>query len=310
MTSSTPMIGIRALAYHLPPHRSDIDSWAKKHRIPHERLARLQENGVAGYHDSLDRPTREMAADAIAQMLAMSGADPEEIDVLMFAHTSVNSVAPPPASITAYLQTRFGFHRANCFSVAQQNCVSTIAAIRLACMMIRTNQSIRNVVVVSSDQIRSDCDHLRAIQSEGMHSDGACALLISRDWSSNQILGVSYRAEARFFIGYLEEPEYIEGYYVSALAVLRQVEKRAGVKLKDLECILPHHINIKAWQKMTAFIRVPFERVFTENFGLKGHVFGCDAFINLADRGSGNGGDVLLYSNGLCGCYGAIVLRP
>ncbi len=57
-------------------------------------------------------------------------------------------------------------------------------------------------------------------------------------------------------------------------------------------------------------LSVPQERLFTANFARLGHVFGADPFINFhtAPRAQ-PGSHSLLFSSGLAGCFGAMVIR-
>lgn len=310
MTYTNINLGIRAAAYHLPVTSFDIGEWAKRHDVGEERVEALRANGVGTYYDSRDRPTREMAFDAVLAAMEQATIDAEEIDVLIFAHTTVESVVPPPASLTGQLQVRLGLRRAKCFSIAQQNCVSPLVAVRLARTMMQTNNSIRNVIIVASDQIRSGIDHLRVIELGGMHSDGACALILSRDWPHNRILSVHHSAEARYYLGSLESMEFIEGYYLATAATIRRAVHDAGLEMADIGSILPHHVGLAAWYKIMRFFRLPEERLFVKNFPRLGHIFGCDGIIDFADCAGAFERPLVIYSNGLCGCYGAMVVAP
>ncbi|MDC6167150.1 3-oxoacyl-ACP synthase [Paucibacter sp. XJ19-41] len=310
MAQTEPVLGIRSAAYHLPPRSFDIGEWAQRHGLARDRVEALRVNGVGRYHDSCDRPTREMALDAAAAAFGKAELDAAEVDVLMFAHTAVESVVPPPASLTSFLQSRLGMSKARCFSVAQQNCVSPIVAVRLAETMMRADASVRHVLVVASDQIRSGIDHLRVIELGGMHSDGACAMVLTRDWERNRVLATTNSTEARYYLGSLEAMEFIEGYYLSTAATLRRAVHDAGLEMSDIGAILPHHVGLTAWQKVMRFLRLPPERLHTDGFASKGHVFGCDAIIDFSEWKGGEDRPLVLYSNGLCGCYGAMVVAP
>jgi 3-oxoacyl-[acyl-carrier-protein] synthase-3 len=59
-----------------------------------------------------------------------------------------------------------------------------------------------------------------------------------------------------------------------------------------------------------AMLGIAQDRLFAGNFARIGHVFGADPFINFHDRERKAAGErSLLFSSGLAGCFGAMVVR-
>jgi 3-oxoacyl-[acyl-carrier-protein] synthase-3 len=217
---------------------------------------------------------------------------------------------PPPESTVAELQRRCGLARARGISVAHQNCVSPIVAMRLAQMMTQSDERVRNVLIVVADQMRSSTDQFRIIDDGGIHSDGACAVILSRDWPRNEVLGLHHTIDGRFFTGRLAQIEYNERYYWATVMLIREALAGAGLQIRDISRLLPHHVNLPAWKKIVRLLRLPEDVLFESNFARIGHVFGCDALIDFVDSPPGVAGEtILLYSSGLGGCHGAVVLR-
>jgi 3-oxoacyl-[acyl-carrier-protein] synthase-3 len=205
-----------------------------------------------------------------------------------------------------------GLNRALAFSVMQQNCVSPLAAIRLLRVLTIAGRPIQRAVVVCADVMGSGCDHLRAIQDLALHSDGACALLLERDTDRNHIVGLHLYTDARYFRGTDDDLQPVpdDRYYWSAFATMRAALRQAGITGNELVHVLPHHVNLPGWSRFMAMLSIPQERLFVANFGRLGHVFGADPFINFHTASRGQPGSCsLLFSSGLAGCFGAMVIR-
>ncbi|ARF87050.1 3-oxoacyl-[acyl-carrier-protein] synthase KASIII [Burkholderia cenocepacia] len=57
-------------------------------------------------------------------------------------------------------------------------------------------------------------------------------------------------------------------------------------------------------------LAIPEARLFIANFGAVGHAFGADPFINFETCRNQQAGEwSLLFSSGIAGCFGALVIR-
>lgn len=306
---STPgLAGLRGVAYSLPRRQRTIGLWGERRGEPAERIEALIANGVFHYYDADDQPVAEMAAAAIEALVRDTALSPDEIDVLIFTHTLGQSVACPPNSTTSFLQRRFGFARARCFSLAQQNCVSIFAGLKAAHAMMAGNPAVSNVVIVTADHVPAIMDHHRAIGDVAVHSDGACALLLTRGWPERRLLGVANRADAQFYEADITEVVPNANYYISTIATMRSALSKAAVRREEVSWLLPNHVRLPAAHKLMDMLRLSSASLYTANFAAKGHVFGADPFINLVDSRPAPGDIALLCSTGTSGCYGAAVI--
>jgi 3-oxoacyl-[acyl-carrier-protein] synthase-3 len=106
------------------------------------------------------------------------------------------------------------------------------------------------------------------------------------------------------------QPMPDDRYYWSAFTTMRAALGQAGITGNELVHVLPHHVNLAGWSRLVTMLSVPQERLFTANFGCLGHVFGADPFINFHTAPRGQPGSCsLLFSSGLAGCFGAMVIR-
>ncbi|MDR8394883.1 MAG: 3-oxoacyl-[acyl-carrier-protein] synthase III C-terminal domain-containing protein [Paraburkholderia sp.] len=312
MFASASTLSLSAVAFRLPKQTVDANTWARRCGLPGQRAEALMRNGVHQFHDAAAGSPVSLACDAVSALLAQTGAAPPDIDALVYTHTIQSSVLAPPAGTAAFIQSHMGLRRALAFSVMQQNCVSPMAAVRILQALSVEGQPLRRAIVVCADVIGSGCDHLRAIEDLALHGDGACAFLLERDCDRNRITGLHLYTDHRYFRGTDDELQPVpdDRYYWSAFTTMRAALAQAGITGRDLAAVFPHHVNLPGWSRLMTMLAVPHERLVTSNFGKFGHVFGADPFINFGTSPHrAPGTSSLLFSSGLAGCFGAMVIR-
>ncbi|RKE39518.1 3-oxoacyl-[acyl-carrier-protein] synthase-3 [Paraburkholderia sp. BL23I1N1] len=310
--ATTSILSLSSIATSFPARTVDANTWARRCGFPEARASALLRNGVQQFHDAAAGSPVTFACEAVSTLLEDTGTTPASIDALIYTHTIQSSVLAPPAGTAAFIQSRMGLDRALAFSLMQQNCVSPVAAIRLLRVLTVAGRPLQRAIVVCADVMGSGCDHLRAIQDLALHSDGACAILLERDTDRNRIVGLHLYTDNRYFRGTDDDLQPVpdDRYYWSAFTTMRAALRQAGITGNELVHVLPHHVNLPGWQRLMAMLSVPQERLFTANFGRLGHVFGADPFINFhtAPRAQPDSHS-LLFSSGLAGCFGAMVIR-
>lgn len=305
-------LSLSGIAFSLPAQTVDANTWARRCGFPEARASALLKNGVERFHDAAATSPIALACDAVSTLLEHTGTSRAGIDALIYTHTIQSSVLAPLAGTAAFIQSRMGLNQALAFSVMQQNCVSPMAAVRVLRVLTTAGHPIQRAIVVCADVMGSGCDHLRAIQDLALHSDGACALLLERGTDRNGIVGLHLYTDRRYFRGTDDDLQPVpdDRYYWSAFATMRAALRQAGITGNELVHVLPHHVNLPGWSRLMDMLSVPHERLYTANFARFGHVFGADPFINFhtAPRGQQRSHS-LLFSSGLAGCFGAMVIR-
>jgi 3-oxoacyl-[acyl-carrier-protein] synthase III len=302
---------LSGVAVCLPERMVDATTWAHRCGFSAARASALLRNGVQQFHDAAGESPLTYACGAVSALLEETGTVPSSVDALIYTHTIQSSVLAPPSGTAALIQSRMGLTRALAFSVMQQNCVSPIAAIRVLRVLRLAGRPIQRAIVVCADVMGSGCEHLRAIQDLALHSDGACALLLERDCARNRIAGLHLYTDSRYFRGTDDDLQPVpdDRYYWSAFTTMRTALAQAGITGRDITHVLPHHVNLPGWLRLASMLGVPQERLFTSNFSRVGHVFGADPFINFSTSRGQPGSWSLLFSSGLAGCFGAMVIR-
>jgi 3-oxoacyl-[acyl-carrier-protein] synthase-3 len=303
------MIGISNSAYALGRERATIEQWCAAQRRPEPFVRQLAHNGARYFHRVASEGLVELGQAAIAKLLDASAIGAHQIDAMVLCQTSPCNVLPMPYTLVGSLRQAARLSRAYVFSIAQQQCVSPLHALRALAALFDMHRNWRYALLLGVDTIlRED---LRAIGDSGMHSDGAGAMLIERNCGSC-VCGIETYNDARPSEGIRPDGSYQpnEQYLWTLVSVIRRVAKSAAVPFTALTSILPHNVNLPAWRQALDALRIPQERLFTDNFARIGHTFGSDAAINLADSGALRApGKHLVFASGIGGTFGGFILE-
>lgn len=304
-----PGLGIPHVAFHLPPHIDDVRDWGKRTRQTIATVQNLERAGMRCYHSANGQTAIGLAANAIRRLLVASAVAPHDVDCLIYVHTLQGSIAPPPQSLPGLLCDRFGFTNAEAFSLAQQHCASALGALRVIHAMFAARPHVKRVLLVGADVMPLASERL--MNAEGILGDGAFAAFIERDAAINRLIAIAMDASGVGWRGVLEHDEsrLAAQHFFTARRLIMHTVQEAHFALGDIQRILPHHLDLPAWHQLLDSLRIPRDRLFSENFARIGHVTVSDAFINLAQcHDLVPGRPVLLFARGAGGFSAAALL--
>lgn len=186
MSNLKPTAGILSLATYIPRAYHDADFIAANSDTPADiirtKLGWYQKN-VPGPGDG----TVAMGVKAARKALYYSGLNTDEIDLVIWSGEEVKEYRNWP--VGPKLQKELGLSRAWSFDM-QQRCGTTLVALKLARDMIRSDKSLKNVMVVSGYR-NSDLIHYPNPRVRWMYylAAGGAACVVQRDCPKNEILG-------------------------------------------------------------------------------------------------------------------------
>ncbi len=303
------MTFISSSAYYLPETKGSVLSWCDNHKRPAEHQRALLDSGAEHFFFANGEHKTLMAYQAVSQLLRNAALKADEIDVLIFFHTSQVAVLAPPESLAERVRSKLGMHKTLTFSISQQNCVSTLYALKVLDALFNTHPEWRYAIAFGVDTIAIET--LRAIGDSGIHSDAASALLITPDKGPAKIKAIETYNDPRLVHGILSDGSYEQNdnYLWSAISVIRRSLKKAGIGADDLTSIVPHNTNYPGWAHVLRALKIPMEKLFSANFARIGHAFGSDCAINICDGGIlQRPGYHLVFSSGIGGCFGSMIL--
>jgi len=306
------MIRIAATGYALASQAGTVQNWCAGQGWAEPREAALLASGAAHYHHTAAGETlTDIAQAGLRALLDRAQIEPSAIDLLVVYHTSSCNTLPAPFTLAGELRRRAGLRRAQHFSVFQQHCVSWVHGLSVMQALFDRRPALQHAVLLGADTIMNES--LRAIGTNGIQTDGSSAMLITRN-SGAPVLGWATTNDASGGIGtgILDDGTYVndDTYLWSLVSTMRRVMKAAGTRPADITRVLPHNVNLPAWQTAMNAAGLPAERLFAGNFARVGHAFGSDAAINMQDSGALHApGRALLMSAGLGGCFGGCIIE-
>jgi 3-oxoacyl-[acyl-carrier-protein] synthase III len=288
-------IGISALGYYLPPVERSVDQLVDSGQTTSTK-AKLAQFGFKTIRIADEESAVQLAAKAVRDLQRRSGFDLDRVDLLLYAGAlatssvvakdgadSWNAMVDPTPLFRfpgPSLQGELGIPNASVIGIAQLACNSFQATIRVARAMIIAEPSVHHVLCVAADRFPAGAQ--REIVYNLM-SDGACAAVVSRGERSNRILATAQITRGVYWDSTISHDQLIAAYFPLARHVILEAVHAAGLKIDEIDLLIPHNLNIKSWEILAQIIGIPFERVYTANISRIGHVVASDNIINYVD---------------------------
>lgn len=302
------MLAVSAVAYALGDVSESVRSWCSTNGQSAGLLEGLLCSGANTLRRAVALGQVDLASLATAKLIANAQVNPSAVNVLIICHTSPSNTLPAPLTLAGEIKRRLRLDRALGFAIGQQQCVSPIHALRATHLMFERDPRLGVAILLCADTLASEA--LRPIGRAGIQSDGASAMLLRRG-SGSRVSAIYTYNHARPTEGIRPDGSYeSDPHYLWALvSVMRQVARTAELGLGDFTTVLPHNVNLPAWQQALDALRLPRARLFDRNFARIGHVFGSDIAINLSDSGAlTTPGHHLVVTSGIGGTFGGFVV--
>ena len=255
-----------------------------------------------------------MASRAAEKLLDQNLCHRDDIDLVIYFHTLATSIPYNGESIPTKLCERFALKKAHGFSLAQQNCVSFMMALKVVQQLMAYDESLNNVLIVGADKVLDEGS--RNIEIMQMESDGAAAALVQRGCNKNKVLSIECITHGEYFAGVGSQTSANANTHRMMFLILNRLIRRSVegiIDLDEINAILPHNVNPPGLQQVVRSLRLSKEILFDECIAENGHNFGCDNIINLqnaTDRGFVSAGDhAVLTAIGFGRTYGCMLLK-
>jgi len=295
-------LGISAIEYVLPSKSLSVRELEHAGLLV-SRAEQLQNFGFERCYIS-DESADELALRAATALLDNYGIKPESVDLLLYT----GAIAPShhiageqflsnfnyPAT---KLQFELGLTRASVAGISQAGCMGLTYAVKFADDFVRSNAEAQRVLCVSADVLP------KGAQREILYnviSDGACALMVTRNSTQNRILAHRSVTKGYYWDCIARKNEILAAYFPTAKNLVQDLLRNAECPPEDLRMVLPHNVSYRSWEILLDLIGLRKEQLFATNISQKGHVIAADNWINLKDATNANllnPGDKLLAFN-------------
>lgn len=188
-------------------------------------------------------------------------------------------VVPYPLNPLDTMCRLLGLDRAVAFTVTHHACATGLLAIDVAGRLLASAEPDALALVVAGE--KAFTHDARVVPETSVFGEGASACLVRRDGPRDRLLAYAATQRGDFDDEVTTDiGRFQEVYQESLMAAIRSAVDKAGLTLGDIDLILPHNVNIVAWQRLCRRIGYPVDRVLLDNVPLTAHVFCADAFVN------------------------------
>jgi 3-oxoacyl-[acyl-carrier-protein] synthase-3 len=270
--------------------------------------------GLDRTHIAQEPDLFELVLPAARQALATVD-DLAQVRQVIFAHT-IQQVTPAHLDPARVIRDELGLRHADAFALTQQNCASGLAAIDVAAELLRAegNPDSRTLVVTGE---RAFSPIVQLITNTAIMGEAAAACVVAIDGDGDTVDSYVTRTLGEFAAGVLLDAEGVQEFgrrYPGVLAeVIRAALDQAGLRLEDVELVIPHNVNMPSWLGVIKELGTEHrDRFFLDNIRHFSHCYASDVFLNYTTlREAGrlvDGGRYLLTSVGLGATFAAMTI--
>jgi 3-oxoacyl-[acyl-carrier-protein] synthase III len=189
--------------------------------------------------------------------------------------------------IPYYLQERFGMKNASTFLV-YQNCSSVFQTLDLMNSMY-DDQSDYYTIVLSTAYMKGEIEERETLGV--IIGDGLGIMLVGPnekkgyriiDTVTKSYGNLSYQNDIYNPINKLNMETRIKT-LAGVIQFISEFIKKNNMTAADIKKIVPQSLDIAINQTLASFLKVPFERVFSENISKCGHLAAVDIIQNIHD---------------------------
>ena len=297
-------IYLHGIAYSVG-HKEPISSLEPLAREP-GLLAKLQALGLAHYRRSTETPLA-LAAKVIEETLAHAPVHREDIEVVIYASSSVDSGAFNGHDFLRFSE-RAGLTHTTPIGISLLDCANFGAALRVAHHLVALGEA-RNVLLVTTDVCRDPEERLLR-SALAVLSDGAASCLVSSAHASRiEVLSTSQTTNQ--LVREAVMPALANLTRTGISTAVHKLLSRTNLSPGSIGRIITNNINREAIRFLCVSAGFEYDQCFLENIGNFGHVFSADNLINLRtylEDGAPPDEIVLMLSNSF-GAWGLSALR-
>jgi 3-oxoacyl-[acyl-carrier-protein] synthase-3 len=310
------LTSIKAVSIYLPPVSVPVSEYLQDHGLTDARI-KIHERYYGFGQIRLD-PNASLAnhlSAAAAKLDALPGQN-HHVRYVIQART-MPVVSPYPVNPLHEVSQSLGLTHATTFCVTQHACASGLLAVNLAGKLLAADgHPDALALVLTGEKAFTSC--AQVIADTGVMGEGTAALLVRFGGDRDRVLSYATHTRGEFSGGAWMSPElsqtFQQDYPVALADVMLAAVAKAGLRIDDIDLVLPHNVNRMSWMRVLKRLGIRgTDRLFLDNLPLTGHCFGADSFINYQtarDRGRLRPGDrYLMTAVGLGATFSAMVLQ-
>jgi 3-oxoacyl-[acyl-carrier-protein] synthase-3 len=183
-----------------------------------------------------------------------------------------------------------------------------LGALRLARNWLSGEPKAERILCVTADRFPPGA---RYEQAYSLISDGAAACIVTRAPAAFRILACHQITNGAMALATADET--LGSYFSYSKLAIEQTLERAGLRIGDIDWIVPQNTHRDAWRILSGLIDFPHERVAAASLPNVGHIISADNVANLCAlrerAGSLAGARVLLTMTGFGSNWQCVILE-
>jgi 3-oxoacyl-[acyl-carrier-protein] synthase-3 len=195
-------------------------------------------------------------------------------------------VVPYPVNPVRDLCREYGLGHAASFTVSHHACASGLLAIDVAGRLLADDADPDALALVLAGE-KAFTAETELVPDTSFYGEGSGAALVRAGGDRDRLLAYAVDLRGEFDGGGGDDgddaklaPDF-QGAYTDALAgAILAAVSRSGLRMDQIGLILPHNVNLVAWQRVCRRLDYPRAQVVLDNVPTSGHVFCADHFIN------------------------------
>ncbi len=282
------MTALVEVASFLPPRRVPIEDLAGQLDLTPMQVKVFRRYHKLGEVRRADGTLLDLLRGALSNLDSLRGRE-HLVRYVLFART-FPVVVPYPINPLHELCREYGLGHANAFTVTQHACASGLLAIDIAGRLLAGDGDPAGRVAGDGDPAalalilageKTFTGETHLVPETSIFGEGASACLVAANGPRDRLLSYAASLRGEFDGDSVELLMRFQHEYTSSLAeAIVAAVGRAGLTLADIALVLPHNVNVVAWQRVCRQLDFPLARVVLEHVATSGHIFCADAFVN------------------------------
>jgi 3-oxoacyl-[acyl-carrier-protein] synthase-3 len=249
----------------------------------------------------------DMLLTAVEEILNESGIDPASINVIILAQEAERRQQD---NLGQFIQHELDIDNAYVLNICGNHCSNVDHALLLVKQLMKGDENLENVLIMGSVNIEDHNE--RIIGTYGLLSDGAAAMLITRNGGGPELIEAVSFSKGSFHNVDLNKDESLLHckYYVHCIDALLE---KSGLKPDDIKQVITQNANTLLISQCLDALGINPAKIFQDNLRRYGHLDCLDIMINLKDLTEQSelesGSHVLTFGTGWAGSYIASIIR-
>jgi 3-oxoacyl-[acyl-carrier-protein] synthase III len=282
MTRNHPRIKVISSGKYVPPHVITNSDLEKLVETSDEWI--VSRTGIKNRHQALEEKTSELAYKAALDAINRVNYDVSKIDLIILATITGDQMTP---STSNFVQAYLGLHHDVMSFDINAACTGFVYALEVASAMLQTNR-FRAALVIGAEEITKVVDFTDR-NTCILFGDGAGAMILEPSTQErNQAYFYNVAKGDTNNILTVQTKIKMDGRKVYQFAVdameqaIYKVLDDAGLKIEDIDMIIPHQANERIIQSVSKSMNIPMDR-FMLNLSEYGNTSAASIPITISE---------------------------